>query len=221
MLDSNLGGGTLIYMKNSYAHNPLSLHPTTSSGRLYGDCNPSTVVLGVKGRRSEEAVGCRASFPRRAPAFTIVELLIVIVVIGILAAISIVAYVGITNSAYNAAVKNDLTNFAKKMEIIKAQTGAYPDGTAFTKDMGFAFSRTSYGPDYQLRNLRYCLNPATDNYIMYARSKSRRYFKYTASSGLSIAEDKFGYEVCSQIGLVTTNPSTNGLYDTTWADWVN
>jgi general secretion pathway protein G len=165
--------------------------------------------------------GCRALYSRRAPAFTIVELLIVIVVIGILAAISIVAYVGITNSAYNAAVKNDLTNFAKKMEIIKAQTGAYPDGTAFTKDMGFAFSRTSYGLDYQLRNLRYCLNPATDNYIMYARSKSRRYFKYTASSGLSIAEDKFGYEVCSQIGLVTTNPSTNGLYDTTWADWVN
>jgi general secretion pathway protein G len=49
--------------------------------------------------------------------FTIVELLIVIVVIGILAAISIVAYTGITNGTYDAAVKNDVAGFAKKIEL--------------------------------------------------------------------------------------------------------
>ena len=40
--------------------------------------------------------------------FTIVELLIVIVIIGILAAITIVAYNGIQNRANDTVIKNDL-----------------------------------------------------------------------------------------------------------------
>ena len=47
--------------------------------------------------------------------FTIVELLIVIVVIAILAAITIVAYTGIQSRAYDTAVQNDLANAAKKI----------------------------------------------------------------------------------------------------------
>ncbi|OYX40575.1 hypothetical protein B7Y94_06170, partial [Candidatus Saccharibacteria bacterium 32-49-12] len=65
---------------------------------------------------------------KRAHGFTIVELLIVIVVIGILAAISIVAYNGVSNSAHDAAVKADLSNIAKGFEIykIKNASGMYP-----------------------------------------------------------------------------------------------
>ena len=42
--------------------------------------------------------------------FTIVELLIVIVIIGILAAISIVAYNGVIGKANDSAVQQDLSN---------------------------------------------------------------------------------------------------------------
>lgn len=59
--------------------------------------------------------------------FTIVELLIVIVVIGILAAIVIVAYSGIQKSASGAAVRSDLGNAAKLMAQSNVLTGAYPD----------------------------------------------------------------------------------------------
>lgn len=49
--------------------------------------------------------------------FTIVELLIVVVVIGILAAIVVVAYNGITNSAKESAVQSDLAGVGKKLEM--------------------------------------------------------------------------------------------------------
>ena len=58
--------------------------------------------------------------------FTIVELLIVIVVIGILAAIIIVAMNGIQRSARVAGIQNDLSNAAKSFAAVQAETGAYP-----------------------------------------------------------------------------------------------
>jgi prepilin-type N-terminal cleavage/methylation domain-containing protein len=58
--------------------------------------------------------------------FTIVELLIVIVVIGILAAITIVAYNGVQSRARNSAAMSAAENVAKKLEAFNAATGAYP-----------------------------------------------------------------------------------------------
>lgn len=65
--------------------------------------------------------------------FTIVELLIVIVVIGILAAIVIVAYVGVTRNANTSKARSNATSVQKVAEVINADTGNYPTtGTAFT-----------------------------------------------------------------------------------------
>ena len=60
--------------------------------------------------------------------FTIVELLIVIVVIGILAAITIVSYNGITARANTNSAKANATAFLKKAEIYAADgpTNRYP-----------------------------------------------------------------------------------------------
>jgi prepilin-type N-terminal cleavage/methylation domain-containing protein len=58
--------------------------------------------------------------------FTIVELLIVIVVVAILAAISIAAYNGIQSRAHDIAVKSDLRNVATLMKIYHANNGHYP-----------------------------------------------------------------------------------------------
>jgi type IV pilus assembly protein PilA len=61
--------------------------------------------------------------------FTIVELLIVIVVIGILAAIVIVAYNGIQDRAKNTKYQTDATALQKGAEAVNADLGAYPTGT--------------------------------------------------------------------------------------------
>ena len=58
--------------------------------------------------------------------FTIVELLIVIVVIGILAAITIVAYNGIQERGNNAKRRSDLAAMAKSLELYYVDNGRYP-----------------------------------------------------------------------------------------------
>ena len=65
--------------------------------------------------------------------FTIVELLIVIVVIAILAAITIIAYNGLTAQAKESALKSDLGAAGKQLQVAKATTGDYPADTSGLK----------------------------------------------------------------------------------------
>jgi len=58
--------------------------------------------------------------------FTIVELLIVIIVIGILASISVVAYRGSQDRAEYARAQTDMKNIDDALTVYKAQKGAYP-----------------------------------------------------------------------------------------------
>ena len=62
----------------------------------------------------------------KARGFTIVELLIVIIVIAILAAITIVAYNGVQNRAHSSAQKSTAVNLGKKLEAFNAVQGVYP-----------------------------------------------------------------------------------------------
>jgi len=59
-------------------------------------------------------------------AFTIVELLVVIVVIAILAAITIVAYSGVTSQATVSSLKSDLDNAAKILKMDHITNAAFP-----------------------------------------------------------------------------------------------
>jgi prepilin-type N-terminal cleavage/methylation domain-containing protein len=63
---------------------------------------------------------------RPSPGFTIVELLVVIVVIAILAAISTVAYRGLQERARASEVSSALAQAKKKLEVYKVDTGTYP-----------------------------------------------------------------------------------------------
>ncbi|RYF28608.1 MAG: type II secretion system protein [Chloroflexi bacterium] len=62
--------------------------------------------------------------------FTIVELLIVIVVIGILAAITIVAFNGIQNRGKTASAQSAANVIIKKAEAANSVASAYPTSTA-------------------------------------------------------------------------------------------
>jgi len=64
--------------------------------------------------------------PKTKSGFTIVELLIVIVVIGILAAITIVVYSGVQQRARNAQTAQAFTAWVKAMKMYKADKGQWP-----------------------------------------------------------------------------------------------
>lgn len=101
--------------------------------------------------------------------FTIVELLIVIVVIAILAAISVVAYTGIQNRATHTTVEADIASIIKKMELARVDLGRYPR-TYAEFDEGFKFSKSAY--DTTQNNIYYIVDIVNDRYAFGLRAKT-------------------------------------------------
>lgn len=153
--------------------------------------------------------------------FTIVELLIVIIVIGILAAITVIVYVGMQNRANDTAVQSDLKSFAKKMELYKVDNGTYPASGDFTASLGLRFTKAAYGVDFQGRNVRYCINSATDTYVLVANSLSGNYYKAMPGEDVTSTPSTYGWGVCNLVGLASTNPNPNGYSAGVWAAWAN
>lgn len=73
---------------------------------------------------------------KREKGFTLVELLIVIVVISILAALVIVAYTNVQAKASYAHMRSDMETLKKELEIYKVNTGAYPDSQGCVNQSG-------------------------------------------------------------------------------------
>ena len=83
--------------------------------------------------------------------FTIVELLVVIVVIGILAAITIVSYSGITSRANSASLQADLSSATKLLNMYRVEHDTYPTGL------------TDNCPNAPISDTRYCLKTTSGN----------------------------------------------------------
>ncbi len=66
-------------------------------------------------------------FRRRSRAFTLVEIMVVVVIIGLLAAASLPAYRLITLRSRAASVVNDLRTFSTVFITYSLQNGRYPD----------------------------------------------------------------------------------------------
>jgi general secretion pathway protein G len=64
---------------------------------------------------------------RQIRGFTLVELMVVIVIIGILAGVVVVSYTGRTEKAIEARTKVDFKAIADAIDIFKSDTGQYPE----------------------------------------------------------------------------------------------
>lgn len=107
--------------------------------------------------------------------FTIVELLIVIVVIGILATITIVAFNGIQTRANTAAATSDLAAFRKAVELFKLDSAGntYPTSIADLESLKVKLTGSAYmtGTDASI-NLLYCVTSGAGNYALLGMTKN-------------------------------------------------
>ena len=69
--------------------------------------------------------------------FTLIELLIVVVIIGILAAIAIPKFANTKEKAYIASMKSDLRN------LVTAEEAYFADSVKYTTNLGTAFAVTT------------------------------------------------------------------------------
>jgi prepilin-type N-terminal cleavage/methylation domain-containing protein len=105
--------------------------------------------------------------------FTIVELLVVIVTIGILAAITMVSYSGVTQRATEAVLQSDLANASKRLKMYFTEYGYYPT----TLDANNCPSTPTADPNY-------CIKPSIGNTLTYL-SVSPITFHLTNTKGSS------------------------------------
>lgn len=120
--------------------------------------------------------------------FTIVELLIVIVIIGILAAITIIAYNGITQRANTASAKSAANSAIAKMEAYNADAnnnaGGYPQTTS-------AMTGAAATTTYALNGVTFTTTqftttapatPSTLNFYTCTTGAQVGYYDYTAKA---------------------------------------
>lgn len=120
---------------------------------------------------------------RAEQGFTIVELLIVIVIIGILAAIVIVAYTGITQQAKDSKYKSNADSIRQVAETVNATKGYYPSSQATFSD-----SDTAKLPDGVTVNATAITNPTPAGSTLTAGEESGDYkVKYcSGNAGVQI-----------------------------------
>jgi len=94
--------------------------------------------------------------------FTLVELLIVVLVLGILAAISVPVYLGVQTNAVNTTTVNDLANAKLSLVAYAADNGEYTDQTALLKNYGFVTSDGVAFSDFEitLGSSAFCIEAA-------------------------------------------------------------
>lgn len=65
---------------------------------------------------------------RTARAFTLIELLLVLVILGILAAIVVPKFAGRTEQARNTAAQTQISSFSTALDAFEVDNGYYPKG---------------------------------------------------------------------------------------------
>lgn len=146
-----------------------------------------------------------ATNSKKQTGFTIVELLIVIVVIGILAAITIVAYNGVQKRAQGSAASSALSQSAKKLALYQVDSGIYPAtlsaaGVSASGNVSYQYSQTNAGTGY-------CIT-ATSGSVSYKITESTQ-----PTAGACPGDGQDGFVATSCLSILSAGYSTgSGLY---------
>lgn len=146
-------------------------------------------------------------------AFTIVELLVVIVVIGVLAAITVVSYTGVTNRAVASSLKADLTSASRQLDLFQVEYNYYPS----TVDCTIPDSATNkcLGSNQSIFHQYISNNNTNPKGFCLAYKKGEIIFNKTENKAVEVGD-------CSSYGLVLSldagNSSSYPGSGTAWSD---
>lgn len=132
--------------------------------------------------------------------FTIVELLVVVVVIGILSVITVVSYTGITQQANVARMQVELESAYKKLNMFYTENDTYPVDLSAAKTAGLIPTDTKTNEIYVADN---SVNPA---YYCYSYTTGTETYAIDSSSSVSK-------------GGCLTNLVTNGDFSNGTTGW--
>lgn len=151
--------------------------------------------------------------------FTIVELLVVIVVIAILAAVSVVAYTGIQERARFSVMQSDLRTINNAIQLYYADNGKYPvaSSSASANVTGRTLNIPGLVPDY-LNSMPSMPNDGRGGYYAYIWSGSGAEYKLvrlaTSAANLPDIEQ-------NQPNADLARRDTNSGKDRGWGYWSN
>lgn len=141
---------------------------------------------------------------KQISAFTIVELLVVIIVIGILAAITVTSYTGVSKKAVDASLQSDLTNAKTKLQMYQVEYGSFP--TAMTK------TGEASCPSAPTVDDKYCIKPSEGNSFAYTGTKDT----FTLDSTRDGTNYRITESTAPTIFIVSTGPETITLGAQVW-----
>lgn len=124
--------------------------------------------------------------------FTIIELLVVIVIIGILTAIMIVSYIGITGKAVGSTLQSDLTNAKGDILLYQAEKGIYPT------------------------NVNDCPTPSSTSNLCFKYSSGNSYDSYSVDNNSSPKTFTLVYKNGSTYYKITNDAAPIAIVDPNW-----
>ena len=141
------------------------------------------------------------SLKKRNQGFTIVELLIVIVVIGILALLVITTYSGIQSKARNSKRTSDIKSLQTHIEAFFSQNGYYPSRADINNDAWLTTNMKSLDKNALIDPK----NPTQSNDVVAAAAANSYAYAVTNSSDTSCESDD---TTCAKYTLTATYEGT-------------
>ena len=144
------------------------------------------------------------SLKKRQEGFTIVELLIVIVVIGILAAIVITTYSGIQAKARNAKRQTDMNSVQTNLEAYFATNAHYPSYADLNNPTWTTANMKSLDVTALEDPSSTCVQSATTNCLSTGTPAAGSYYYTATASTGSVTNRETNDTTCTQYALTAT-----------------